>query len=79
MEALGLGEDDEPSRSKQSRVDLLRTHLQSAVLEIEDVWVLDPEFHDGAATRFEDRFGRRNMVIEGPWYLKWKGNWGQSG
>jgi len=41
------------------------------------VWVVDPDFDDSKPARFEDRFGRHNMVLENQWYRKYKADWGQ--
>jgi hypothetical protein len=41
------------------------------------VMVADPAFHDGNPARFEDRFGRHNMILENQWYRKYKADWGQ--
>jgi len=41
------------------------------------VAVIDMGFHDGNPARFEDRFGRHNMVLENQWYRKYKADWGQ--
>ncbi len=41
----------------------------------EDVWVLDPDFDD-STSRFEEAFGRTNMVLENQWMIKRKGTWG---
>lgn len=42
-----------------------------------DTLLLDPAFHDGAATEFIERFGRTNMVLRNQWFAKYKGDWGQ--
>lgn len=37
--------------------------------------VLFPEFTDDNATRVEDRHGRRNLVLENDYLIKYKGTW----
>lgn len=63
-------------RSKRESIHYEHTFSRQ-YWEIEDVWVFDPEFHDGVVSRYEERFGRQNMVLENQWYIKRKGNWGQ--
>jgi hypothetical protein len=39
------------------------------------VTVLFPELHDKNATRFEERHGRKNLVLENEYLIKYKGTW----
>ena len=38
--------------------------------------VFEPEF-PVASDKFEEKYGRKNMVLENDYMIKWKGHWGQ--
>jgi hypothetical protein len=42
------------------------------------VYVMDPNFKEGnPSNHYEEKFGRKNLVLEGKWIRKYQGTWGQ--
>jgi hypothetical protein len=42
-----------------------------------NVLVMDPTFKQGPENRIVERYGRKNLLIEGKWLRKYQGTWGE--